>query len=121
MELDQLDGTGHFIFYKGTDKIFYVIDSTNKREFVVTHAIFDKAHMSVPRSKQPPMATALQQAGFSSTKKKRKLRLYVKRLDPTVKLPVKATDGAAAFDVYSGESIVVQPGQQAKISTKMEI
>ena len=119
MKLDKIDGTGHFMTYKGTDKIFYVIDSTTKRECVVTHAVFDEAHMSVPKSKQPPMATALQQAGYSAIKEKRQLRLNVKRLNPTVKLPVRATDGAAAFDVYSGEDVEVPARQQVKISTKL--
>ena len=50
--------------YKGTNKICYVIDSVTGCERVTTHNTFDEAFMSTPVEKQPPMATALQQAGF---------------------------------------------------------
>ena len=119
MKLDKLDGTGHFMTYKGTNKIFYVIDSTTKKECTVTHAIFDEAHMSVPKSFQPPMASALQQAGFTSQREKRQLRMGVKQLDSTVLLPIKATDGAAAFDIFTADAINIPPGEQAKIATKL--
>ena len=121
MKLDRLDGTGAFMTFKGTNKICYVIDSVTKKECVVTHAIFDEAFMSVPRSSQPPMATALQQAGFTPTKEKRQLKLKVTSMESDIKLPKKATLGAAGFDIYSGEKVVIAPGSQAKISTKLKL
>ena len=121
MKLDRIDGTGTFMTYKGTPKVFYVIDNTTKKENTVTHGIFDEAYMSVPKSLQPPMAGALQQAGYQPRKEKRTLEIPVEMLDTDVKPPKRATSGSAGFDVYSGESITIEPGKQMKISTKLKM
>ena len=121
MKLDKIDGVGTFMTYKGTDKVFYVIDAVTNKETTVTHATFDEAHMSVPRSMQPPMATALQQAGYTPTREKRPLAIKVNILADDIKLPKRATTGSAGFDIYSGENITILPGQQAKVSTKLSM
>ena len=121
MKLDRVDGTGWFMTFKGTDKISYVIDSTTKKECTVTHAIFDEAAMSVPKSAQPPMATALQQAGYVSKHENRPITLEVQMMDAEVKIPRKATAGAAGYDIYCGEAITIEPGDQSKIRTKMKM
>ena len=45
------------------------------------------------------------------------LKLKVKRLTDTAKLPTYAHDGDACFDLYADEDVVVQKGITVKIST----
>ena len=50
--------------YRGTDKIVYVVNKHGKQEKTATHVTYDEAHMSSSNKIQPPMSTALQQAGY---------------------------------------------------------
>ena len=120
-KLDRIDGTGTFLTYKGTDKICYVIDSISGKERVVTHASFDEAYASMPLSKQPPMAKALQQSGYRHDLEKEAPVVKVRLLDPSAQLPVRGTKFAAGFDMHSNQSIIIPKGQQAKISTKVAL
>ena len=113
MKLDCIDGTGYFMTFKATDKIFFLIDGTTKKECVVTHEVFDEAFMLVPRSQQLPLATALWQAGVTTTPSPAPtLQLQIEQLDKDVKLPKQATSVAVGYDLYSGKDITIELGSQ---------
>ena len=59
MKLDSICSSGLFITYKGTDKICYIVNEDRRNERASTHVSFDKAHLSVPHAKQPPISTIL--------------------------------------------------------------
>jgi dUTP pyrophosphatase len=120
-KLDKMDSQGRFMTYKGTDKICYVIDDDTKRERTVTHISYDEAFASVHPSKQPPMASALQQSGYRQEEEQSKCELRVKLLDPEAKVPVKGSTEAAGWDIYCHETVTVPAGEQSKISTKIAI
>jgi deoxyuridine 5'-triphosphate nucleotidohydrolase len=118
-KLDRMDGTGTFMTYKGTDKISYIIDEVTGKERTATHVTYDEAFASVPASKQPPMATALQQSGYRQELDTGKTTLKIKLLDPTAKPPERGSDNAAGLDMYSHVSTIILPGNQGKISTQV--
>jgi deoxyuridine 5'-triphosphate nucleotidohydrolase len=120
-KLDRMDSQGLFMTYKGTDKICYVIDNKTKREHTVSHITFDEAFSSVHPSKQPPMASALQQSGFRQEENTEICELRIKQLDPTAKVPVQASSEAAGWDIYCHETTTILPGQQQKIPTRLAL
>ena len=115
-KLDKMDNTGRFVAYKGSNKLVYVIDDTSGKERVTSHVNYDEAFTSVKASKHPPMATALQQAGYVPDKEDI-CRVKVKMLHPLAQPPQKATEEAAAFDVYSTTAVSIKPGKQCLINT----
>ena len=119
-KLDKMDNTGRFVAYKGSNKLIYVIDDVTGKERVTSHANFDEAFTSVKASQHPPMATALQQAGYKPEKEDI-CRIKVKLLDSNARLPKKATEDAAAFDVYSTKEIHIKPGEQNFINTGLAL
>jgi dUTP pyrophosphatase len=121
-KLDKMDRVGTFMTFKGTDKISYVIDAETGRERVATHTRFDEAHAATPQHKQPPMATALLQAGYQkSVDEEYECTLKVKLLDSNAIAPQKGSDQAAGLDIYSSENVIIAPGTQKKIGTKIAL
>jgi dUTP pyrophosphatase len=120
-KLDRMDGHGRFMTYKGTDKICYVIDDTTKRERIVTHTSFDEAFASVHPTKQPPMASALQQSGYRQDDEPMPCEVKIKLLNPDAKIPVKGSTEAAGWDIHCTENLVIHSGTQEKVSTKLAI
>jgi dUTP pyrophosphatase len=120
---------GKFLGYTATDKNIYYIDSTSKRIKITTHCSFDEAGMTIPPTEQSPATKALQNAGITKSQDlpddllhhinynstNEQSTLQVKLLSQNAKLPVRATDGAAGYDVYSVISITIEPGQRALI------
>lgn len=47
--------------------------------------------------------------------------IKIKKLSPSSKLPTRATEGAAAYDLYAAEPAVIEPGQIAKIKLGIAI
>jgi dUTP pyrophosphatase len=47
------------------------------------------------------------------------VRLNVARVDPSLPLPGYATDGSAAFDLYSRQDVVIAPGSFARLPTNV--
>lgn len=43
------------------------------------------------------------------------MRLKVKRLKPGVEMPTRAHDGDAGLDLQTAESVVLKPGERAKV------
>ena len=109
--------------FKGTDKISYIIDNTTGCERIATHVHYDEAHASTPTSKQPPMATALIQAGYREDREPspEQCVMKVKLLHPHAKLPIHGSNNAAGLDVHSAETAVILPGEQSKIGTNIAL
>lgn len=49
------------------------------------------------------------------------MKIRIKRIDPTLPLPSYQTPGAAAFDIYSREDILIQPRELARIPSNLII
>lgn len=49
------------------------------------------------------------------------MRLKIRRLDPTVSLPVYGTDEAAGFDLAAGADVTIAPGHIALVRTGLVI
>lgn len=49
------------------------------------------------------------------------MKIRIKRLDPTIGLPLYGTDGAAAFDLAAAENCSIPPGAIALIGTGLVI
>lgn len=47
--------------------------------------------------------------------------LKVKLLSPTAKCPLRATAGAAGYDLYADQGVVIEPGQRTLVSTGIAI
>ena len=115
-KLDRMDRTGRFMTYKGTNKIAYIIDDVTNRERVATHMLFDEAFMSKDPAKHPPMASAIQHSGYRPEHEDR-CDIKVKLLHPNAVLPIKASAGAAGYDLHSTQNITISPGEQKTVST----
>jgi dUTP pyrophosphatase len=120
-KLDRMDSEGTFMTFKGTDKIAYVIDSKTGQERTTTHIAYDEAYSATPKSEQPPMASALQQAGYQPQLEKPPPKLLIKLLDSNVSPPVRGSNDAAGIDIHSGEDVIIDVGQQSKIGTKIAL
>ena len=116
--------------YTGTDKIMYVVDSTGKKEHTSAHVSFDEAHMTSAVQQKPPMAIALEQAGYRTEPFQLPLipapdniTLKIKPLAKDAIVPSQATSGSAGYDIYSNEDAVIYAGDQVLIHTgiSMEI
>ena len=130
-KLDSNNTEGTFLTYGGTDKNVYVTDSKTKREKLTTHVIYDEAHMSVPPAKQPPMAVALQKAGYrvplTTTKENPTVdattieQLPVKLLSDQATAPTRGSANSAGLDLYSSETALVPPHTIRLIDTDISI
>jgi dUTP pyrophosphatase len=49
------------------------------------------------------------------------MRLAIRRLDPDARLPTRAHDGDAGFDLYALEAGTIPPGQRAAVATGIAI
>jgi deoxyuridine 5'-triphosphate nucleotidohydrolase len=117
-KLDKMDRVGTFMTFKGTDKISYVIDSVTGKERIATHTRFDEAHSATPQQQQPPMATALLQAGYhKSLDEDLQCQLKVKLLHENATAPERGSDEAAGLDMYSTNDTCIKPGTQTKLGT----
>jgi dUTP pyrophosphatase len=121
-KLDRMDREGTFMTFKGTDKISYVIDSVTGCERVATHVSYDEAHAATPHSKQPPMATALMQAGYrKETELEENCILKVRLLDESATAPIRGSNEAAGLDIFSSDTVTIAPNTQVKVGTKIAV
>jgi dUTP pyrophosphatase len=120
-KLDRMDRAGTFLTFKGTDKIAYVLDEVTGCERVVTHVTYNEAHSSLPRAKQPPMATAIQQSGYTPPHQSNEsdCEVKIRLLDNDAQLPVQASSEAAGLDIHAQETVIIPSGEQSKISTRL--
>jgi dUTP pyrophosphatase len=49
------------------------------------------------------------------------MRLRVKRLDSTAKLPTKAHSGDLGYDLYANESVAIHPGETKLVKTDIAV
>ena len=128
-KLDKISKEGLFMTYKGTDKIVYVVNKQGKQEKTATHVTFDEAHMSSSLQTQPPMSSALQQAGYRTKPYEESLSgatditytVKFKKLSKKATEPHKASDGAAGLDFYSAENVIIHPHQQTRVHTDLAL
>ena len=127
-KLDDISEVGTFLTYKGTDKVIYVRDRKTGREKTATHAYFDEAFMAETTTNLPPMALALQQAGYRSIPNAEleippvsidDKTLNIKLLTPTAKMPVRGTTQAAGLDLFSDQEVTIPRGQQHILGTSV--
>ena len=125
MKLDPITSEGLFMTYSGSDKIIIAVDRNGTNERRCTHVSYDEAHMSTTTKEIPPMGLVLQQAGYHSSIPEKpisnNITVKIKLLSPTATMPTKGTPGSAAYDLYSSESITINPKSQALIKTDIAI
>ncbi|ANY67710.1 deoxyuridine 5'-triphosphate nucleotidohydrolase [Paenibacillus sp. BIHB 4019] len=49
------------------------------------------------------------------------MNVKIRLLTPAAKVPTYATDGAAAFDLYAAEDVIIAPGETAKVPLGLAI
>ena len=125
-KLDDISSVGTFMTYKGTDKIICIRDRKTNKERVATHAEFDEAFMAETKHSIPPMAVALQQAGYrhipssdnnNDVSPSTIPKLKIKLLSHDATMPQRATTDAAGLDMYSSQPITIAPNTQQLIQT----
>jgi dUTP pyrophosphatase len=71
--------------------------------------------MTVPPAEQPPSAKALQQHGYTTQTRHDTLEetqeLTIQLLSTAAKLPVRASESSAGYDVFSPVAAIIPPGQ----------
>jgi dUTP pyrophosphatase len=129
-KLDDISEVGTFLNYKGTDKVMYVRDRKSGKEKTATHAYFDEAFMAETSTNLPPMALALQQAGYRQVPSKHlhvppistnNHALNIKLLTETAKMPIRGTVTSAGLDIFSDETTTIKHGQQHLLSTSIAV
>jgi dUTP pyrophosphatase len=124
-KLDIHTSSGRFLGYTATDKNIYYRDDHTHRIKITTHCSFDEAGMTLPPTERLPSSIALQQYGVSNEitttneadhdAGSSNNELMVTLLSDHAKLPERATDDAAGYDVYSARQLIIKPGQRALI------
>ena len=103
MKLDRISQEGKFMTYTGTDKIVYFVNNDGKNEKSSTNVSYGKAHMSSNVKHLPPMAIALQQAGYCKEPYKDGASFPV---NPGLQANRRSPD-AAGLDIYSVEDAIL--------------
>jgi dUTP pyrophosphatase len=49
------------------------------------------------------------------------MKVFIKRINPTLPMPEYQTRGAAAFDIYAREEVEIQPGEIARIPSNLVV
>ena len=109
--------------------VIYVRDRKTGREKTATQAYFNKVFMAETTTNLPPMALALQQAGYRTIPNAKldlpprisinDKTLNIKLLTSTAKMPVRGTTQEAGLDLFSDEEITIPPGRQHILSTSI--
>ena len=133
-KLDHHTTTGTFLGYTATDHNIYYRDTVTKRIKVATHVTFDEAGMTLPPAERPPYAITLQQAGYIEHPQDHvhdkadpivndisDNALKVKLLTPQAKLPTRASDNAAGYDLYSATKTTIPPHSRVRVPTDITI
>ena len=108
--------------------VIYVRDRKTGREKTATQAYFNKVFMAETTTNLPPMALALQQAGYRTIPNTKldlppisinDKTLNIKLLTSTAKMSVRGTTQVAGLDLFSDEEITIPPGRQHILSTSI--
>ena len=108
---------GVFLGYTATNKNVYIKSPSSSTVLVGTHTSFDESHMSTPSADQPPMAKAMQDAGYNNKRSspsdsllqidRSGLKVNLLSVDSTA--PKRGTKDSAGLDVYCTENLVIDP------------
>ena len=132
-KMDPISTSGRFMTYKGTDKIAYVLNRNGKQEKASTHLAFDEACMSDPTNSQPPMAQALQQAGYRKEPYKEvhagdaevdldeTYNMKFQTLSDKATIPERGSVQSAGLDLFSAENAIIGPKLQKLIHTDLSV
>ena len=112
--------------YSGSNKVILAVDKNGTNERRCTHVSYDEAHMTSTDKSIPPMATILQQAGFHTQQTDNLLSntsipIKIKLPSKNATMPNKGTDGSAAYDIYSSETVTIAPKSQILVNTDIAI
>ena len=127
-KLDDHTSKGIFLHHNASTSISKYLDTTTNREKTTSHLEYDEAHYTMKN--KPIGALALINQGFGT--KQRPIAhdelhttdtapLYIQKLSPNAKLPLKSTDGAAGLDLFSAESCTIKPGEIKLIKTDIAL
>ena len=115
--LDNPGEAGIFLGYTATEKNIYVQSEKTKKIHIALHKSFDEAYMTDPTGTLPPMAIALQRAGYNNvntsaddkpaTKPERHIK--IKLLSDDAIPPTRSTPTSAGLDLYSTIDAVIKP------------
>ena len=123
-KLDHNTCRGIFLSHTATTGNVNFIDDDSGLMKMGTHVLFDEAHMTVPASKAPLAAQALQRLGYYSREQwidtavlqehdaDVHRHLLIERLTPTSTAPSRSTPDSAGLDLHSDmDSFILQPGE----------
>jgi deoxyuridine 5'-triphosphate nucleotidohydrolase len=145
-KLDHHSFDGIYLGNTATPKNVYIKDSKTNHVKIGTHVTYDEAHMSVPASKAPLAAQALQRLGYHkdeswktelNTKPEDK-NIQMKLLSPNAIQPTRMEPDSTRYEVFNPQTtielkpnetiviptdIAIQPpkGCQARIISKQEL
>lgn len=129
-KLDLHTCSGIFLGYTATDKNIYYRDTQTHRIKITTHCTFDEAAMTIPTKDKSPSAHALHQVGITEhapqeievdTSNTPTQVAQIKLQTQHAKLPTRATDGSAGYDVYSARNVLIKPGERSMIPLDFSI
>jgi len=126
-KLDHHTAHGIFLGYTATDHNIYYQDFKTRRIKIATHVKFDEAGWTLPTSELPPAMKALQELGMREPTptalpgEKILEPMQVQLLSANGKLPTKATEGSAGYDIYSAEEKIIPPHSREVIQTDITI
>ncbi len=100
-------------------KNVYVESKRTKQVHVSLHKSFDEAHVTAPTEGLPPLAIALQNAGYNNEGSKSQTtpisidanNLKIKLLSNDATTPSRSTSQSAGLDLHSAVDIVIPPNQ----------
>ena len=109
-----------FLHFGGKDSNLVVRDEATGAIKIVRHATLDECHFTTPSAEKPPMAKALIAAGYTDhldppVNEPTSNILRVKLLSSDAKVPIRGSDSAAGFDVFSPIATSLAPGQHQVI------
>ncbi len=126
-KLEHHTAHGIFLGYTATDHNVYYQDYKTKRVKIATHVKFDEAGYTLPKASVPPAMQILQDIGQREPTPSDipgqlpEEILQVQLLSDKAKLPVKATTGAAGFDLFSAEPVSIPPHSRSTVKTDITI
>jgi dUTP pyrophosphatase len=128
-DLDISGEVGTFLGYTATMKNVYVQSERTKQIHISLHKSFDEAHTTAPTDGLPPLAIALQNAGYNNNESAStdtqipisEDNLKLKMLSKDATMPTRSTSQSAGLDLYSAVDIVIPPNQAAVIPIDIAI
>jgi dUTP pyrophosphatase len=127
--MDIAGNQGVFLGYTASQKNVYVKSTTTNKVHITLHKSFDEVHMTTFTETIPPMAQAMQKAGYtnsvaSPTDKATQITndsIKVHLLSKYAIEPTRSTELSAGLDIYSAEDHLLLPHSHLIIPTDIAI